>query len=90
MEPWYKMVIPREEVREGRSFIKTKALGLGMTLLCGALMLVSFALIVLGGQIETWIEKFTGTGPVLLALFAVFQITAAVFARIATGANRVR
>jgi membrane protein len=61
------------DVKEGRSFIKTRATAMGLTFLCGGLVIIAFGLIIFGGVIQVWMEQTLGLGDVIRALFAVFR-----------------
>jgi membrane protein len=60
-------------VKEERSFLKTRALALLLTVLGGILIIVTFALVVLGGVLQSWIASALGWSDVLLAIFAAFR-----------------
>jgi membrane protein len=60
-------------VKEARSFIKARAIAIGLTLVFGTLLLAALSLAVLGGQLEEWIGSALGSGvtPLLSVVFAV-------------------
>lgn len=60
-------------VEEERSFLKTRALALLLTVLGGILLIVTFALVVLGGRLQSWIASSLGWSDFLLAVFATFR-----------------
>jgi membrane protein len=60
-------------VKEERSFLRTRALALLLTILGGALVIVTFALVVLGGTLQSWIASALGWSDLLLTIFAVFR-----------------
>lgn len=61
------------DVKEGRSFLKTRLTAVLLTLGLGVLMLGAFGLIVLGGEIQKWLEGAVGGSEALLVAFAVFR-----------------
>jgi membrane protein len=61
------------DVKEGRSFLKVRGTALLLTLLVGALFIVGFALIVLGGQLQGLISRSLGSSSILLTAFAVVR-----------------
>lgn len=61
------------DVKEGRSFLKARALALGLSILFALLMLGGFSLIVLGGVIQQWLAGVLGASPALLAFFTVLR-----------------
>ncbi len=61
------------EVRESRGFLRARAVAVGLSLLFGALMLVAFSLIVLGGVAQAWIGQRFGFSEGLLTYFAVLR-----------------
>jgi len=60
-------------VKEARPFLKARATAILLTLLFGALVVGTFALIVLGGVLQTWLARFVGPSPILLTSFAVLR-----------------
>lgn len=60
-------------VKEARSFIRARAVALGLTLLFGLLVVGSLSLIVGGGAIQEWIATRFGTSEALLMAFSVFR-----------------
>ena len=60
-------------VKEARSFVRARAVALGLTLLFGVLVVGAFSLIVTGGTIQDWIGDRFGTSDALLAAFSVFR-----------------
>lgn len=61
------------DVAEGRSFIRARAVALGLSLLFILLVIGSFALIMLGGVIEDWISNWLGASGIVLAVFAAIR-----------------
>lgn len=61
------------DVKEGRSFLKARALALLLTLLFGVLVIGGFALVVLGGVLQHWFVVAIGSSRLLLAAFAVLR-----------------
>lgn len=61
------------DVKEGRSFLKARALSLGLSLLFVVLVVGAFSLVVLGGVLQEWLGDRFGFSPVLLDFFAVFR-----------------
>lgn len=61
------------DVAEGRSFIRARAVALGLSLLFILLVIGSFALIMLGGVIEDWISDWLGASGIVLAVFAAIR-----------------
>lgn len=61
------------DVKEGRSFIRTRGTALLLSLMFGVLVIGAFSLIVLGGVIQDWIGKALGFNQVLLTFFVVFR-----------------
>jgi membrane protein len=59
------------DVKEERSFFKVRAIALGLTILFGLTILLSFALVVAGGQAQDWLASRLNWGPVITTLFAV-------------------
>jgi membrane protein len=60
-------------VTEERSFLKTRALALLLTVLGGALVIVTFTLVVLGGTLQSLIASELGWSDLLLNIFAAFR-----------------
>lgn len=61
------------DVKEARSFIRARAVAIGLSILFGLLMLTAFSLIVLGGIAQDWIAQRFGASEALLAFFAVLR-----------------
>ena len=60
-------------VKEARSFLKARATALALTLLFGVLVIGAFALIVLGGYLESFLGDTLGWSGALVALFAILR-----------------
>ena len=60
-------------VKEARPFLKARATAILLTLLFGTLVVSAFALIVLGGVLQTWLARFVGPSPILLTSFTVLR-----------------
>ncbi|HYH18851.1 MAG TPA: YihY/virulence factor BrkB family protein [Azospirillum sp.] len=60
-------------VKEARSFLRARAMALGLSLLFGVLVIGAFSLVVLGGIIQDWIGGRFGFSDALLTFFAVFR-----------------
>jgi membrane protein len=61
------------DVHEGRSFLRARLIAIGMSLLFAVLVLGGFSLIVLGGQIQSWLGARFGMSSALLIFFATFR-----------------
>jgi membrane protein len=61
------------DVNETRGFIRARVVAIGMSLLFAALVIGSFSLIVLGGQMQEWLATRVDVGNTLLTAFAVFR-----------------
>jgi len=61
------------DVKESRSFLKTKSIALALTLGFGALVISSFLLIVLGENIKTWVAVHWDWSTPLLFLFDLLR-----------------
>jgi membrane protein len=61
------------DVKEGRNFIKARAIALILSLLFGLLVIGAFSLIVLGGVIQDWVGSQLGFSGALLTFFVVFR-----------------
>lgn len=61
------------DVEEARSFIRGRLTAIGLSLLFGVLVIGGFSLIVLGGQIQTWLGSRFGFSEALLTFFVVFR-----------------
>jgi membrane protein len=61
------------DVKETRGFLRARAVAIGLSILFGALMLVVFSLVVLGGVAQGWVGKRFGFSEGLLAFFAVLR-----------------
>jgi membrane protein len=61
------------DVKEGRSFVRTRATAVALSLLFGLLVIGAFSLIVLGDVIQVRIGARLGFSSPLLASFAVFR-----------------
>ena len=60
-------------VKEARSFLRARAVALGLTLLFGLLVVGALSLIVTGGMIQDWIGNRFGSNEGLLIAFSVFR-----------------
>lgn len=61
------------DVKETRGFLRARAVAIGLSILFGALMLVAFSLVVLGGVAQDWIGRRFGFSDALLMFFAVLR-----------------
>lgn len=61
------------DVRETRSFWKVRGLSILLTIVFGIAIIGSFALIVGGGALQTWLETTYVLNPVVPVLFQVFR-----------------
>lgn len=61
------------DVKESRGFVHARVVAIALSLLFTALVLLAFSLIVLGGVAQDWIAARLGSGPALLAFFAVLR-----------------
>ena len=61
------------DVKETRGFLRARAVAIGLSILFGALMLVVFSLVVLGGVAQAWIGERFGFSEALLMFFAVLR-----------------
>ena len=61
------------DVKEGRSFIRARAVALLLSVLFGVLVLGAFSLIVFGGVMQDWIGNRFGFSDALLTFFVVFR-----------------
>lgn len=61
------------DVKEARSFVRARAVALGLTLLFGLLVLGALSLVVAGGVIQEWIGSRFGFSAGLLLFFAVLR-----------------
>ena len=59
--------------RSGASFLRGRATALGMTLASGALVLVTFALVVLGGVLQAWLGQRFGFSAPLFLFFRIYR-----------------
>jgi membrane protein len=75
------------DVQEGRSFLKARATAVLLTLGFGVLVIGAFGLIVLGGQLQTWLTTSLGWTQPLLVLFAVVRWATVLVALIAAFAT---
>lgn len=60
-------------VQEDRSFLKTRALALVLTVLGGVLTIATFTLVIWGGTLQSWIASELGWSDLLLSIFATFR-----------------
>jgi membrane protein len=60
-------------VEERRGFLQARVTALALTLLCGALILGAFTMVVLGGAIQGWLGHRFGFGETLLTFFVWFR-----------------
>lgn len=68
------------DVVEQRSFVKARAIALGLTLAFFALVIGAFGLVVFGGVIEGWLLRMAGESAWLHMVFAAFRWIAIVLA----------
>ncbi len=61
------------DVKEARSFVKGRAVAVGLSLMFGVLVIGALSLVVLGGVIQDWIGSNWGFSSVLLTFFAVLR-----------------
>jgi membrane protein len=61
------------DVKEGRPFWKARGTALLLTLVYAVMIIGAFALIVLGGVIQTWVASLIGWSQPLLIFFATFR-----------------
>jgi membrane protein len=61
------------DVRDTRSFFKARGIAILLTLGFGLLLIVSFALIVLGGKLQDWLVTHSGIDEPLLTSFAILR-----------------
>jgi membrane protein len=61
------------DVDEARSFIKARAIAIGLSLLFTALIIGGFSLIVAGGMLESWLQQRFDLGDALITAFAVLR-----------------
>jgi membrane protein len=61
------------DVEEGRSFLRARAIALGLTLLFAVLVLGAFSLVVTGGIIQDWLGARFGFSDALLGVFIAFR-----------------
>lgn len=61
------------DVRETRGFLRARAIAIAMSLLFTVLVLTAFSLIVLGGQIQDWLDARYAIGTPLLVTFATLR-----------------
>lgn len=61
------------DVEEVRAFLKARAVALGLTLFFSLLIILAFALIVLGGQLQSLLASVFGWDEILLTFFAVMR-----------------
>ncbi|HEX6928961.1 MAG TPA: YihY/virulence factor BrkB family protein, partial [Gammaproteobacteria bacterium] len=61
------------DVTEGRSFIRSRAIALLLSLLFVILVIGAFSLVVLGGAIQDWIAEHFASGGAVLVLFAALR-----------------
>lgn len=59
------------DVKEGRKFLKIRATSLGLTILLGVLIIIAFALVVLGGKLHDWVATSFALPPPVLTAFLV-------------------
>ena len=67
-------------VKEGRSFFRARALAMGLSVLFGALMLLAFSLVVVGGFAQEWLHRYVGFDELVLTVFAAVRWTIVVLA----------
>lgn len=61
------------DVRETRGFLRARATAVALSLLFTVLVLAAFSLIVLGGQIQDWLDTRLAIGTPLLVAFATLR-----------------
>lgn len=61
------------DVNETRGFVRARLIAIGLSLLFAALVIGSFSLIVLGGQMQEWLATRVDVGSALLVASAVFR-----------------
>lgn len=61
------------DVKEARSYIRSRLVALGLSVMFGLLVIGAFWLIVVGGVIEDWIGERRGIPEFVLSIFAVFR-----------------
>jgi membrane protein len=61
------------DVKEARSFLRARAVAIGLSVMFILLVLGAFSLVVLGGVIQDWIGNRFGFSQALLTFFAVFR-----------------
>jgi membrane protein len=76
------------DIEEGRSWWKVRLLALGLTLALAAIILVAFALVLVGPTAAEYIARVTGLGPVFIWTWKILQWPV-VLALVATGAGFV-
>jgi membrane protein len=74
------------DIEEGRSWWKVRLLAIGLTLALAALILIAFALVLLGPTAAEYIARVTGLGPVFAWTWKILQWPV-VLALVATGAG---
>jgi membrane protein len=60
-------------VKEGRSFVRARAVALALSVAFGVLVIGAFTLVVVGGMIEDWIASQFGLPGWVVAAFALFR-----------------
>ncbi len=76
------------DIEEGRPWWKVRLLALGLTLALAAIILVAFALVLIGPTAAEYIARVTGLGPVFTWTWKILQWPV-VLALVATGAGFV-
>ena len=71
------------DVKEGRNFLRARAVALGLTLLGGTLIVTALSLVVLGGVAQDWIGNRFGFSSALLMFFATLRWVIIVLALLA-------
>lgn len=61
------------DVKEGRNFLRARAVALGLTLMGGTLIVTALSLVVLGGVVQDWIGNRFGFSGALLLFFAALR-----------------
>lgn len=61
------------DVTEARSFVRSRAVALLLSLLFAVLVIGAFSLVVIGGSAEAWLREQFGFGGALLVLFSVLR-----------------
>jgi membrane protein len=68
------------DVHEGRSFLRARAISIGLSILFAVLVVGAFSLVVLGGLLESWVGSHYVASPLLLGFFAWLRWALILFA----------